>query len=151
MASFTDSIAIKAPKEKVFDIVSDFGRYPDFIPEVEDVKVLSKTKARAKATFTVNLMKMISYTLDLRLSPPDKIAWTLIEGEFMDSNDGSWVFTSLEKNLTDAAFSIDVGFPFWVPTSLAEGAIKSTMPKMMKHFKTEAEKKTSSGKKKRKS
>jgi ribosome-associated toxin RatA of RatAB toxin-antitoxin module len=59
----------------------------------------------------------------------------------MDSNDGSWVFTSLEKNLTDAAFSIDIGFPFWVPGQLAEGAIKSTMPKMMKHFKSEAEKK----------
>jgi coenzyme Q-binding protein COQ10 len=147
MASFTDSIAIKASKERVFDVVSDFAKYPKFIPEVEDVKVHTKTKTRAKATFTVNLMKMISYTLDLRLSPPDKIAWTLVEGEFMDSNDGSWVFTSLEKNLTDAAFSIDIGFPFWVPGQLAEGAIRSTMPKMMKHFKTEAEKKTAGRKK----
>jgi len=148
MTSFSDSIAIKAPKEKVFEIVSDFARYPRFIPEVEDVKVLTKTKTRAKARFTVNLVKLISYTLDLRLSPPDKIAWTLVEGEFMDSNDGSWVFTALEKNLTDAAFSVQIGFPFWVPSSLAEGAIKSTMPKMMKHFKTEAEKKPSTPKKK---
>ncbi len=148
MASFSDSIAIKAPKEKVFEIVSDFARYPRFIPEVEDVKVLSKTRTRAKARFTVNLVKLISYTLDLRLSPPDKIAWTLVDGEFMDSNDGSWVFTALEKNLTDAAFSVQIGFPFWVPSSLAEGAIKSTMPKMMKHFKTEAEKKSPTPKKK---
>lgn len=150
MASFTDSIAIKAPKERVFDVVSDFAKYPKFIPEVENVKVHTKTKTRAKATFTVNLMKLISYTLDLRLSPPDKIAWTLIEGDFMDSNDGSWVFTALENNLTDAAFSIDIGFPFWVPGSLAEGAIKSTMPKMMKHFKAEAEKKQAGRKKSRK-
>ncbi len=141
MTSFSHSIAIKAPKEKVFEIISDFGRYPKFIPEVEDVTVHSKTKNRAKATFTVNLMKMVNYTLDLRLNPPDKIAWTLIEGEFMESNDGSWVFTQLDKNLTDATFSVDIGFPFWVPSSLADGAIKSTMPKMMKHFKIEAEKK----------
>jgi ribosome-associated toxin RatA of RatAB toxin-antitoxin module len=140
MASFSNSIAIKAPREKVFEIVTDFARYPKFIPEVEAVQVITKTKTRAKATFTVNLVKMINYTLDFRITPPDKIGWTLVDGDFMESNDGSWVLTALEKNLTDAAFSVNIGFPFWVPSSLAEGAIKSTMPKMMKHFKTEAEK-----------
>ena len=140
MASFSDSIAIKAPKEKVYDLVTDFARYSDFIPEVKEVKVLSKTKTRAKATFKINLVKLITYTLDFRLSSPDKVAWTLVEGEFMESNDGSWVLSSLDKNLTDAAFSVDIGFPFWVPTALAEGSINSTMPKMMKHFKREAEK-----------
>lgn len=148
MASFSNSIAIKAPRDKVFEIVTDFAKYPKFIPEVEAVKVISKTKTRAKATFTVNLVKMINYTLDFRMTAPNKIGWTLVEGDFMESNDGSWVFTALEKNLTDAAFSVNIGFPFWVPSSLAEGAIKSTMPKMMKHFKAEAEKTVSAKSKK---
>ena len=147
MARFSNSIAIKAPKERVFEIISNFAKYPKFIPEIEDVKVISKSKTRAKARFTVNLMKLISYTLDMKLSSPDRISWTLIEGEFMESNDGAWELTSLEKNLTDASFTIDIGFPFWVPSSLAEGAIKSTMPKMMKHFKMEAEKRTALAKK----
>lgn len=140
MASFTDSIAIRASRERVFEVVSDFGRYPEFLPEVEKVKVISKSKTRAKAAFTVNMVKTIHYTLDFKLSPPNTIKWTLVEGEFMESNEGSWAFSALDKNLTDAAFSIDIGFPFWVPTSIAEGAINASMPGMMKNIKIEAEK-----------
>ncbi|MFH1831063.1 MAG: SRPBCC family protein [Pseudomonadota bacterium] len=140
MASFKDSIAIRASKQRVYDVVSDFGRYPEFLPEVEKVKVISKTKTRAKAAFTVNMVKKINYTLDFKLSPPNSITWTLVEGEFMESNNGSWAFTSLDKNLTDVVFSIDIGFPFWVPQTLAEGAINSSMPGMIKNIKLEAEK-----------
>jgi coenzyme Q-binding protein COQ10 len=140
MAGFSESIAIKAPKERVFEVVSDFGRYPEFLPEVEDVKVISKTKTRAKAAFIVNMVKSIHYTLDFKLSPPDEIRWTLIKGDFMESNEGSWIFTGLDKNLTDTAFTIEIGFPFWVPKALAESAINASMPGMLKNIKREAEK-----------
>ncbi len=140
MTSFTDSIAIRASKERVFEVVSDFGRYPEFLPEVENVKVISKTKTRAKAAFTINMIKTVHYTLDFKLSPPNTIKWTLVEGEFMESNEGSWSFTMLDKNLTDAEFHIDIGFPFWVPKAIAEGAINASMPGMLKNIKREAEK-----------
>ena len=45
MAGFTDSIAIKASKERVFEVISDFAKYPKFIPEVEDVKVHAQAEA----------------------------------------------------------------------------------------------------------
>lgn len=141
MTEFSESIAIKAPIERVFEVISDFARYPEFVKENESAEIKSKTKNRVKVAFLANLVVKIHYTLDFKLSPPDKITWEMTEGDFMKKNSGSWQLNKLEKNLTDATFTIDVEFPFWVPASMAQELIKSNLPKMLKEFKTEAEKK----------
>ncbi len=143
MAKFTQSIAIKAPIERVYEVVSDFERYPDFLKEVESAEVVSSGKNRARVSFELKLVTKIHYTVDFKLTPPKSLKWTLVEGEFMKGNDGSWELEALEKNLTDATFTIDVEFPGWVPKSMGESVINSGMPGMLKGFKHEAERKAS--------
>ena len=38
MAGATRSIVIDAPPEKVFDVVTDYERYAEFLPEVKQVQ-----------------------------------------------------------------------------------------------------------------
>ncbi|MFA4875236.1 MAG: SRPBCC family protein [bacterium] len=139
MVTFSQSIAIKAPIQRVYEVISDFARYPDFLEEIEGAEVVSSGKNKARVAFALNLMTKVHYTLDFKLKPPSSIKWTLVEGEFMKGNDGSWELASLENNLTDAKFSTEVEFPFWVPKSMAEEVLSSGMPKMLEGFKREAE------------
>jgi len=139
MIKFIESIAIKAPIERVFEVISDFENYPKFLDEMEATEVVKRGKRSTHARFTAKLAMPIRYTLDFRMKAPDRMDWSLVEGDFMEGNDGSWELTSLEPNLTDATFTMEVKFPFWVPSSMAEGTLKSGLPGMMKGFKREAE------------
>jgi coenzyme Q-binding protein COQ10 len=139
MSAFTESIAIKAPIEHVFETITDFDNYPTVFPEIEKIEVHSHTKTRARVTFQVKLMKSIRYTLDFHLTPPEQVRWSLVEGELMKSNDGSWTFSALDEKLTDAVLEMEVHFSLWVPKSLGESVIKGEMHKMLSLFKKAAE------------
>ncbi len=140
MGKLSESIAIKAPIEEVFGVISDFESYPEFLNEIVAAKIVKKAKGRAEVDFTAQIVSRINYTLAMRLSPPGRIDWSLVKGDFMEGNDGSWALAKLEPNLTDATFSVEMRFPMWVPKSFAEGTLKSGLPKMLKGVKQEAEK-----------
>ena len=140
MSRLSESIAIKAPIEEVFGVISDFESYPDFLNEIVAAKVVKKGKSNAEVDFTAQIVSRINYTLDMRLSPPGRIDWSLVKGDFMEGNDGSWALSKLEPNLTDATFSVEMRFPMWVPKSFAENTLKSGLPKMLRGVKQEAEK-----------
>lgn len=148
MIRFSDSIAIKAPVEEVFSVLTDFEHYPKFIKEVKDVEVLSTKGNRSRVKFCVNMVKDVSYTLDMEFVAPKKISWTQVESDIITKQEGGWTLTSLDAHVTDLAFDVDIAFPFWVPTSLAEAGIKAGMPNMMKAFKKEAEARTGKSSKK---
>ncbi len=143
MVKFTDSIAIKAPVDEVFSLLADFKRYPKFIKEMKAVEVLEDKGSRMRVRFCVNMVKDVTYTLDMHLKEPTTISWVQTEADMIKSQQGGWTLTPLEKHLTDARFTVDVEFPFWVPVSIAEAGIKAAMPNMMKAVKKEAEQGTS--------
>ena len=41
MTRFSQSIAIKAPIERVYETITDFGRYAEFLQDVESSEILS--------------------------------------------------------------------------------------------------------------
>jgi len=84
-------------------------------------------------------MKKIQYTLDFKLSPPHAISWSLVKGDLIKSNDGSWSLTPIDAGVTDATMTTDVSFSMWVPKILGEGALKGEMHKMLGLFKKAAE------------
>ena len=139
MVRFSQSISIKAPLERVFEVISDFEHYADFLKGIESTEVLSSGKSKQRVKFALNLMTKIHYTLEFKLSPPDSITWTFVEGEFMKDNSGSWKLKQLDKGVTDATFTTDIEFPFWVPKSMAESTLSAEMPKMLEGFKKESE------------
>lgn len=140
MATVTQSIAVQAPAEVVFDIVSDFAHYPDFLAEIIRADVVSKSATKATVAFSANVIKRIDYTMVFELKRPREIRWTMVDGDaLIRSNDGWWKFEALEKNLTDLTFSCEMHFNIWLPKSIAEGVITSHLPVMMKNFKVRAE------------
>ena len=99
MAKVSETIEIKASKKKVFDVITDFEAYPEFLPETKKVTIDKKSKNTYIVTFTIEVVKSVSYTLDMRAKPPSELSWTLVKGEIMKSNTGRWLLEEVRKGV----------------------------------------------------
>ncbi len=139
MAGATKSIIIKAPLDKVYKVITDYENYPKFLTEQTGVTIKSRNGNIVEATFGLKVVMEIKYTLRMVESPPNKLAWTMVDGQMMKSNTGSWLLESQGENETKATYSIEVALKGLVPKSVSTGLIETTLPKTMEAFKARAE------------
>lgn len=140
MVKVAHSIVIGAPVEKVFDMVSDFARYSDFQPEVEESSVLKKGRGTTDVAFTVKLISRVHYTLRFRLHRPKDITWTMLKGDsILKTNSGSWAFKKVEGSRTKLTCTMELEFGRWVPNSIIGSLMGSHLPAMLDRFKEHAE------------
>ncbi|HCU24106.1 MAG TPA: cyclase [Deltaproteobacteria bacterium] len=139
MSQATASIDIQAPLKTVYEVISDFEAYPEFLSETKQVVVEKKSGKQARVSFTLQLIKKINYTLDIKLNPPHGLSWSLVQGDIMKSNTGHWKLTEDKKGHTKADYAIDMDFGAMVPRAISNKLIDSNLPTMMKQFKDRAE------------
>lgn len=139
MSEISKKIIINAPIEKVFKIISDFKSYPEFLNETKKVIIEKKTKTKVVATFTLQLMASIQYTLELSLKSPESVSWKFVKGQMMKDNKGSWQLKAVNKSKTEALYSIDVSFGAFVPKTISNMLVENNLPEMLKSFKKRAE------------
>jgi len=133
------SIEVDVKPKVLYDIISDFERYPEFIPEMKKVKILEKSKNRIVAEYEVSMIKTIRYTLVLDLKPNKEVSWSLKEKGFFKVNDGKWTLESLDKGKRTKAtywLRLDMGF---VPGKIMKMLLEVNFPKMLTQFKNRAE------------
>jgi coenzyme Q-binding protein COQ10 len=111
------TIEIKAPAKKIYDLAKDMERYPEFMPDVETVKIL-ESKGNQTVTRWKTLVEEapIEWTeVDIFDDARTRIDYRLIEGD-LDKFEGAWTFE--ERNgVTKVVLGVD--YDFGVPT-LAE-------------------------------
>ena len=139
MAGATRTITINAPREKVFDVIADVERYPDFLPEVKSIRVSNKRGAEMDVHYQIDVVKTIKYTVHIKQEPPNRLSWTFVEGEFMKDNKGHWELEDLGNGTTKATYNIEVAVGALVPKSIITAMIDQTLPKMLENFKKRAE------------
>lgn len=139
MSSTTASIEIEAPIKTVFEVISDFEAYPEFLPETKEVTIEKKSGKNLRVSFAINLIKKIRYTLDIKLNPPNGLTWELVEGDLMKSNVGKWKLKESKKGVTEAVYEIDMNLGAMVPKAISNKLIGTNLPTMMKQFKERAE------------
>jgi coenzyme Q-binding protein COQ10 len=138
MPGTSTSILIDAPAKVVYDVISDFESYPEFLPDVKKVEVDKKGK-RLTATFEVSVIKKIRYTLEFATVPSKKISWTFVKGDVFKDNRGGWEFEEVKKGQTKATYQIEVDFGLLVPSLITNKLVGHNLPQMMKRFKERAE------------
>lgn len=139
MAGASKSIDINASIEKVFGIIVDYEKYPEFLDEQTGAKVLSRNGNVVDCEFKLKVIKEITYTLRLTETKPTALKWSMLKGEMMKSNDGGWQLESLGDNKTRATYSADIGLGMLVPKTVANMLIEQTLPKTLEAFKKRAE------------
>jgi ribosome-associated toxin RatA of RatAB toxin-antitoxin module len=138
MPGASRSILIDAPIETVFGIITDYEKYPEFLSEVKAIRVSQRLEGEAVVQHEVNVLKTIRYTLKLKEEKPRRVSWSLIEGELMRENRGSWLLEP-EGKQTRATYSIEMTLGPLVPKAIVNALVDSSLPKMLESFKKRAE------------
>jgi ribosome-associated toxin RatA of RatAB toxin-antitoxin module len=142
MAQASRSVTVNVPPDKFFDVVSDFEKYPEFLPEVKKVKVEAGQGPAKEVTYTVDITaKVITYTLKHTSEKPNVLRWTMIKGEMMKGNDGSWnLKPGAQPNTTEATYNIDLRLSALVPGFIEKALAEKSLPGLLANFKSRAEK-----------
>jgi coenzyme Q-binding protein COQ10 len=111
------TIEIKAPAKRIYELAKDMESYPDFMPDVETVKILERNGNRTVTRWKTLVEEApIEWTeVDIFDDEHTRIDYRLIEGD-LDKFEGMWTFE--ERNgVTRVVLGVD--YDFGVPT-LAE-------------------------------
>ncbi|HLL04420.1 MAG TPA: SRPBCC family protein [Myxococcaceae bacterium] len=139
MAGASRTIVINAPIEKVFDVITQYEKYTQFLPEVKEVRTSNRQGNEVNVHYKVDLMKTVKYTIRSKEERPTRMSWTFVEGEFMKDNKGSWVLEPEGEGKTKATYTVEMALGALVPKSIVNALVETSLPKMMDAFKRRAE------------
>jgi len=131
-------IEIAAPREFCFEVIADFESYPEFLKTISAVTTTKKAE-NVIAEFKVFIVKTISYSLDFRMSKPERMDWSLVKGDMMEKNSGAWILEVISPQLTKCTYQIDVEFGWLVPKTIVEILTEVQLPEVMSGFQNRVE------------
>jgi len=132
-------IVIEAPIERVYDIITDYERYPEFLPDMKAVQVESRHDGVAVVSFELELIMRISYTLRLEEDRPHTIAWTLEHAKMLKENVGGWQLKQTPEGHTHAVYGLEIKLRGLIPKSVSTRLAGQTLPQTLQRFKERAE------------
>jgi coenzyme Q-binding protein COQ10 len=104
------SIVIEGPIEQVYELAKDMEAYPDFMPDVESVKVIEREPKRTVTEWetSVDGTPILWTEEDLFDDENYVIDYRLIEGD-LDKFEGQWRF-SRQGSSTQVVLTVDYDF-----------------------------------------
>jgi ribosome-associated toxin RatA of RatAB toxin-antitoxin module len=139
MPGATRTIVINAPVEKVFDVITQYERYPEFLPEVKEIRASNRQGNTVELHYKVDVVKTVRYSIRVTEERPRRMAWSFIQGEVMKDNKGSWVLEPEGEGKTRATYTVEMALGALVPKSIVNALVDSSLPKMLDAFKRRAE------------
>ncbi len=130
MAQAQQQKILTASVDQVYKLISNFDNYPELIPEVQKVDHVESTPQGEVYEMTVELMKEVTYQIQVKFEDQKQISWELYNGDGFKKNSGLWTFKSLGQNQTLLKYSLEIDFNFFVPSFLVEKTIKAQLPKL---------------------
>jgi coenzyme Q-binding protein COQ10 len=129
------------PAEKFYQAVIDYRSYSSFVDGVKSVEVQQESPAGAKVVFNLNLIKEISYVLNLKHTPHTEVSWSLVSGDLMKINNGKWSIKDLGGGRTEVTYSLEIELKGFIPgLGLIEKTLVNTnLPLTMKSFAKRAQ------------
>ena len=133
------TITINAPVEKCWSVISDYERYPEFLPEVKKIRTHNRRGAEVDVQYEAEVVKIIKYTVHMKEEAPKKLSWSFIDGEFMKDNKGGWLLEDGGNGTTKATYSIEVEVGMLVPKTIVNALVDTQLPKLLENFKKRIE------------
>ena len=139
------TIVINAAPDKVFAAITDYAKYSVFLDEVTFAKVDSRSGNVVRASFEVDIkVKKISYTISLTEKENESVSWTLVKGDFMEINNGSWTLRDLGNGTTEATYKVEIVPKVprtlrFMKDKISKALTQGSLPKTLKSFKARSE------------
>lgn len=104
----TGGVLVEAPPEVVWEVITDYARYPEWMPEVEEMTVLKEEgnmrEVRYDLLFKISIIKRkVTYTMRMTSKKPETIEWELIDGDF-DYSVGGWQLVPTQDGKATMAY-----------------------------------------------
>jgi ribosome-associated toxin RatA of RatAB toxin-antitoxin module len=143
MPSARKSIEMNAGPAAVMAVLTDFAAYPDFLPEIRSVDILSASADQWEVRFHAHVIRPLQYTLRLQREGDTRLAWTMLDGIFT-SNDGAWELEQLTPDgegapRTCATYVIDLVLGVFVPQALVNSLVGESLPATLARFEERVE------------
>lgn len=138
-------IVINTTPDKVFAAITDYEKYPIFLDEVTTARVDSRSGNTATASFEVDIkVKKIGYTIKLTEKANESVSWTLIRGDFMEVNNGSWALKDLGDGRTEATYTVEIVPKVprtlrFMKDKISKALAEGSLPKTLSSFKNRSE------------
>ncbi|HQV57509.1 MAG TPA: SRPBCC family protein [Ilumatobacteraceae bacterium] len=117
--SASETTTIAASRDRIWEIVTDVERYPDWARDIKDVTVhLRDDEGRPlEVEFRASALgRSTHYTLRYDYSQaPDKLAWSLLRGDIMRTSDGSYVFRDTDAGGTQVRYDLVIELAIPLP------------------------------------
>lgn len=139
MAEARATVEIAASPARLMAVITDFARYPEFLPEMEEAVVLRREGPVHVVHFAIRLVRRIEYTLELRQLDELRLEWNLVDGSFR-ANDGGWTLEPLDGGArTRAHYRVAIELGMFVPGSVMKTLVEKSLPATLAAFKARAE------------
>jgi coenzyme Q-binding protein COQ10 len=145
MPEASRSVVVDVPRDFFFGVISDYERYPEFIPQMKSVTVERVTPANGAAgpvrdvAFRLDLVKTLGYTLQMAEESPSRITWRLVRGDLMKENEGYWQLVAAGEGRTQATYTVSIAFKGFIPAAVTTRLVGVQLPEMLQQFKLRAE------------
>lgn len=116
-----------------YKIVTDYERYPEFLQEVKDCKIVKTDGARQLVEYQVSVIKTFKYQLWMTHQPPDTVTWTFAGGDIFKTNSGSWKIED-QAGKAKVIYSVEATFGVFVPGMIAKTLLSVNLPAMMSAY-----------------
>lgn len=142
MAAIEKTENFNCTPEQLFSILADYEKYPDFLGDVKDIKILKKTKTYIIVEYTISIIKDITYQLRVKEKKNKSISWTLESGFLFKKLDGSWDIkdSKEKKGTTEVVYKVDMQLRLFAPKLIEKTLVEVNLKTMMKAFKKRVKK-----------
>jgi len=114
MADVQKSLLIQHSAQRMYDLVTDVTKYPEFLPWCGCVEIFQSTPELMEAKININFkgVKQYFHTKNIQKSPTN-IDMTFVSGPFKKF-EGRWIFTPLADDACKIEFSLRYEFSNFV-------------------------------------
>jgi ribosome-associated toxin RatA of RatAB toxin-antitoxin module len=134
MASAETTETFPCTVDQFFSVAADYEKYPQFLSEVKNVKILETKDNKKLVEFHVSVVKTFSYRLWITEEAPKRISWTLDSGDIFKTSKGSWDLKDVGGQ-TQAHYAVDATFKVFVPGPIAKALVNVNLPNMMRAYR----------------
>ncbi|OGQ83137.1 MAG: hypothetical protein A2289_02215 [Deltaproteobacteria bacterium RIFOXYA12_FULL_58_15] len=131
-------VVIDAPIERVFDVITDYESYPEFLPEMRHVQLVSRNEEIAIVSFELEIIMRVGYTVRIIEDRPGSVTWTLQDAKMMSVNNGGWKLQA-RGNQTHVTYGLEIRLRGLIPKSVSTRLMGTTLPNTLACFKARAE------------
>ena len=143
MAEESRTIEANVDSEKFFKVVTDYNSYPEFLKS-QGLRWIKVDKSEGNVKLVTQEIEIIGRKIEytLRMVEDESrtlVTWSLIKGQVMSRNNGSWKIEALGPGHCKAIYTIELKLGTLIPASVTTKLAAGQLPAMLDAFKKRAE------------